>query len=95
MELFIVHDGGHAEHYTSDELYAKLGTWPGDTPITDAMAQTIAAWWLDGRNTLSMVLATSGKVDRRMNRETFATQAEYSAAPQGDWSLPPVRRQER
>jgi hypothetical protein len=84
MELFIVHDGGQREHYMSAELFTELGTWPGDKPITDAMAQTIAAWWLDGRNPLSMVLATSGRVDRRMNRETFTDDATYAALPQGD-----------
>lgn len=84
MELFIVHDGGRREHYTSEGLFAHLSALRPGQVINDAAAQTIAAWWHSPDSPLSTVLSTMGKVDRRMNRETFASDAQYAAADPDD-----------
>lgn len=82
MELFIVHDGGRQDHLTSEHVLMQTVRHANvaGVIISDAEAQTIAAWWHSPAEPLSTVLSTMGQVDRRMTRETFAGDAEYAAA---------------
>jgi hypothetical protein len=84
MELFIVHDGGRREHYMSESLIQRLREMPKGAIINDPAAQTIASWWHSPGEPLSTVLSTSGRVDARMTRETFASEAEYQRADADD-----------
>lgn len=84
MELFIVHDGGQRVHYSTERLYRYLSELGTDEVINDRAAQTIASLWHSPSEPLSTVLSTMGKVDRRMTRETFASDAEYAAAAPDD-----------
>lgn len=85
MELFIVHESGSKlNHYADDALFDYLATLRPGQVINDSAAVTIAAWWHEIHEPLSTLLSTCGKVDRRMTRQTFASDAQYADASEDD-----------
>lgn len=75
MELFIVHEAPIARHLSDIAVLDMVAT---GRIISDAAAQTIAAWWHSPAEPLSTVLSTMGKVDVRMTRETFCPDSEFA-----------------
>lgn len=72
----IVHNPGHREHYTSENLHKYLAART-DVVIGDAMAQTIAAFWHTPGSPNSTLLSTQGKVSSDMSIEDFADISVY------------------
>lgn len=81
LQTFVVYEIPQPQKlYTSEELFRAMGlTRPGQI-ITDRCAQTIASWWLDGRNTYTMMLATGGKLDRYATLADFGDPEQWETA---------------
>lgn len=86
LQLWPVYEGGRAEHVSSTDVHRAVMEWDyrnkrfpsakDQRIISDAVAQTIAAWWHSPGEPYTTMLSTMGVVDRYTELSHFGTEAQ-------------------